>query len=160
MRFQCQPGCILCCEQKGYVYFNREDIARLARHLGITRTEFQRRYLCGRAPLLRFRKPRLKQCPFLVAGGCSVHAVKPLQCSAFPFWPELLARGNQRREAASYCPGMGKARSSISNPFARSPARCSGHFLNSTTRRREGLQSPGCQECDGREKLAPSEAIR
>jgi len=108
MRFQCQPGCILCCEQKGFVYLNGDDITRLARHLGITRTEFRGRYLCGRAPLLRLRKPRLKQCPFLAASGCSVHAVKPLQCSAFPFWPELLARGSQRREAARYCPGMGK----------------------------------------------------
>src|ERR1700758_3852074 len=47
MRFQCQPGCIRCCEQKGFVYVTREDIARLAEHLGITRAEFRRQYLCG-----------------------------------------------------------------------------------------------------------------
>ncbi len=47
MRFLCQSGCIRCCEQKGFVYVTRDDIARLAEHLGITRAEFRRRYLCG-----------------------------------------------------------------------------------------------------------------
>jgi hypothetical protein len=108
MRFQCQAGCIRCCEQKGFVYVNRDDIARLAEHLKITLAEFKRLYLCGTAPLLRFRKPRQKQCPFLLADGCSVHAVKPLQCSSFPYWPELLANAEERREAALYCPGMNK----------------------------------------------------
>jgi hypothetical protein len=106
MRFQCQPGCIRCCEAKGFVYVTHDDIGRLAEHVGITRTEFKRRYLCGTAPLLRFRKQRHKQCPFLLSNGCSVHAVKPLQCSSFPYWPELLAKASERREVAEYCPGL------------------------------------------------------
>jgi hypothetical protein len=108
MRFQCQPGCIACCNQKGYVYLTRDDIARLAEHLAITCAEFRRRYLCGAAPLLRFRKQRHKECPFLLADGCSVHAIKPLQCSSFPFWPGLLASAGERRQTATYCPGMNR----------------------------------------------------
>ena len=108
MRFQCQPGCIRCCEQKGFVYVTREDIARLAEHLGITRAEFKRRYLCGSTPPLRFRKMRHKQCPFLLSNGCSVHEVKPLQCQSFPFWPELLDKASERRAAAEYCPGLNR----------------------------------------------------
>jgi len=108
MRFQCQPGCIRCCEQKGFVYVNRDDIARLARHVGLTRAEFTRRYLCGSRGLLRFRKPPKKQCPFLLADGCSVHEIKPLQCSSFPYWPELLDKVSERRAAAEYCPGMNR----------------------------------------------------
>jgi hypothetical protein len=34
--------------------------------------------------------------------------VKPLQCSSFPYWPELLADASERRAAAEYCPGMNK----------------------------------------------------
>ena len=71
MRFQCQRGCIRCCEQKGFVYLTRDDIARLAAHLGLSQTEFRRRYLCGPPSLPRFRKPRGRQCPFLLADGCS-----------------------------------------------------------------------------------------
>jgi uncharacterized protein len=108
MRFQCQKGCVACCEQKGEVYLTRDDIARLAAHLGISRAEFRRRYLCGTAPLLRFRKQRHKACPFLQPDGCSVHAIKPMQCSSFPFWPELLNSARERREAKKYCPGLGR----------------------------------------------------
>jgi Fe-S-cluster containining protein len=107
MRFQCQPGCTRCCDRAGEVYLTREDIARLAAHLSIARAEFRRRYLCGTPPLLRFRRLRHKQCPFLLPEGCSVHEAKPLQCSSFPYWPELLASPDERREAATYCPGMG-----------------------------------------------------
>lgn len=108
MRFQCQPGCIHCCEQKGFVYVTREDIARIAAYLCISRAEFRRRYLCGSPPLLRFRKQRHKQCPFLLADGCSVNTVKPLQCSSFPFWPEILATAGERRKTATYCPGINR----------------------------------------------------
>ncbi len=108
MRFECQPGCIRCCEAKGFIYVTGEDVARLAAHVGLTRAEFKRRYLCGAAPLLRFRKQRNKQCPFLLSNGCSVHAVKPLQCSSFPYWPEVLAKASERREVAGYCPGMNR----------------------------------------------------
>jgi Fe-S-cluster containining protein len=106
MRFQCQKGCVACCEQKGYVYLTRDDIARLAEHLGISRAEFRRRYLCGTAPLQRLRKQSHKACPFLLPDGCSVHAIKPLQCSSFPFWPELLNSAAERHAAKSYCPGL------------------------------------------------------
>ena len=108
MRFQCQPGCIRCCEQKGHVYLTRDDIARLAAYLGLRRAEFRRRYLCGEPPLLRFRKQRHKQCPFLRADGCSVHAAKPLQCSSFPFWPEILGSAAERRNTEAYCPGLNR----------------------------------------------------
>jgi Fe-S-cluster containining protein len=106
MRFQCQPGCIRCCEQKGHIYVTPEDIARLAAHVGLSRAEFRRKYLCGTAPLLRFRKPRNRQCPFLKSDGCGVHEIKPMQCRAFPFWPEILDKASERREAAAYCPGL------------------------------------------------------
>lgn len=107
MRFQCQKGCIACCEQKGYVYLTRDDIARLAAHVGMSRAEFRRRYVCGTAPLERFRQLRHKPCPFLLPDGCSVHAIKPLQCSSFPFWPELLNSASEQQAAKNYCPGMG-----------------------------------------------------
>jgi uncharacterized protein len=106
MRFQCQPGCIRCCNQRGEVYVTRDDIARLAAYLRLSRAEFRRRYICGEPPLLRFRKQRHKECPFLLADGCSVHPAKPLQCSSFPFWPEILESAAGHLQAAAYCPGL------------------------------------------------------
>ena len=37
-----------------------------------------------------------------------MHVAKPLQCKAFPFWPEILDKASERRDAAAYCPGLGK----------------------------------------------------
>jgi len=110
MRFECQPGCVRCCTRKGVVYLTRKDIARIAAHLGLARAEFERRYVCGRAPLRRFRLRSGRPCPFLMADGCSIHAVKPLQCSSFPFWPELLSSAAERGRAAKYCPGMNRGK--------------------------------------------------
>jgi len=111
MRFECQRGCVACCEQKGDVYLTRDDVARMAEHLGISRAEFRRLYVCGEPPEMRLREPRHKACAFLLADGCSVHAAKPLQCRAFPFWPELLNSASERAKAMSYCPGLGKGES-------------------------------------------------
>jgi Fe-S-cluster containining protein len=34
--------------------------------------------------------------------------VKPTQCRAFPFWPELVESRREWLRTAHYCPGMGK----------------------------------------------------
>jgi hypothetical protein len=110
MRFECQPRCIRCCTRKGVVYVTAEDIARIARNLGLSGAEFRRRHICCKPPLLRLRVGRNKLCPFLFSDGCSIHQVKPLQCSSFPFWPELLASASERRKTAKFCPGMNRGK--------------------------------------------------
>jgi hypothetical protein len=57
---------------------------------------------------LRLRVPRHAQCHFLREGGCSIHEVKPAQCRAFPFWPELVDDKREWKKTAAYCPGIGK----------------------------------------------------
>lgn len=38
--------------------------------------------------------------------GCRVHAVKPSQCAAFPFWPELLEDQTVWEKSKRFCPGL------------------------------------------------------
>jgi len=38
--------------------------------------------------------------------GCSVYEVRPMQCSAFPFWESILASSGSWEIAAASCPGM------------------------------------------------------
>ncbi len=111
LRFQCQPGCTACCEQQGFVYLTAGDLTRIAAHVGMTEREFERRYVYRTKHLLRLRVPRHQQCHFLKDGGCSIHTVKPVQCRAFPFWPELVEGRDAKREwkkTAAWCPGIGK----------------------------------------------------
>ena len=108
MRFACQPGCTKCCEQQGFVYLTESDILRLAAFLKMTALAFERRYVYRTKNIRRLRVPRHAQCEFLKEGGCSVHEAKPLQCAAFPFWPELVGDRKNWSKAGEWCPGVGK----------------------------------------------------
>jgi Fe-S-cluster containining protein len=106
-RFTCQSGCTRCCEQKGFVYLSEEDLRRAAGFLGLSPAAFERRYVYRTRHLIRLRKPRRKQCPFLEATGCAIHPAKPTQCRLFPFWPELVGSRHAWRQTAEWCPGIG-----------------------------------------------------
>jgi uncharacterized protein len=108
LRFECQPGCTACCEQKGFVYLTEDDIPRIAQFLGMTPASFERRYVYRTRKRRRLRVPSDSQCSFLRDGGCSIHEVKPTQCRIFPYWPELLESRRKWLTTAKYCPGIGK----------------------------------------------------
>lgn len=108
LRFECQSGCTACCEQRGFVYLTEDDLRTAARFLGMTPGQFEAKYVYRTRRLLRLRKPRGSQCPFLVSGGCAIHPVKPAQCRLFPFWPELVSSPGEWRRTAQYCPGIGR----------------------------------------------------
>jgi Fe-S-cluster containining protein len=109
LRFECQPGCIRCCDTHGFVYLTEQDLLRMAAYVGLTPAEFEARYVFRTRHLLRLRKPRQKQCPFLSGRGCNVHPVKPVQCRVYPFWPEYVEnRDIWEYEGRHKCPGIGK----------------------------------------------------
>jgi Fe-S-cluster containining protein len=107
-RFACQPGCVACCTQKGWVYLTEDDIARAAAFLGMTAAAFEKRYVYRTRNQRRLRMAEASACPFLVESGCSIHPAKPTQCRIFPFWPELVESRKEWFGAARYCPGIGK----------------------------------------------------
>jgi uncharacterized protein len=108
LRFECQRGCTNCCQQKGFVYITESDLVRIAAFLKLTAAEFEKRFVYRTRHLLRLRMPRHSQCHFLREDGCSIHAVKPVQCRIFPFWPELMDDKREWKKTARYCPGIGK----------------------------------------------------
>ena len=108
VRFTCQPGCINCCNMQGFVYLTESDLKRAAKFVGMTPRAFEKKYVYRTLFEMRFRKPRDKQCPFLLEHGCSIHPAKPTQCKTFPFWPELIEKPAEWRRTARYCPGIGK----------------------------------------------------
>jgi len=107
LRFQCQPGCTICCERRGFVYLTEVDIAAGAAFLSMTPREFEKKYVYRTRRRMRLRMPKKATCPFLGERGCSIHPAKPVQCRTFPFWPELIYIWGEWAKAASYCPGIG-----------------------------------------------------
>lgn len=110
LRFACQRGCVDCCDEPGFVYLTPEDLKRAAALLDLTPREFEKRFVYRTRHLLRLRKPRGAQCPFLEADGCRIHAAKPTQCRAFPFWPEMIESGREWKKLARRCRGVGRGR--------------------------------------------------
>ncbi len=113
LRFECQPGCIQCCDRHGYVYITEDDLRRIAAFLGMTEAEFEAKYVYRTSRQLRLRKPRGSQCHFLLkradgTGSCKVHAVKPVQCRTYPFWPELVEYRDVWDHEAKKCPGINR----------------------------------------------------
>lgn len=109
LRFECQPDCAKCCEMEGYVYLSERDVTRIAEYLGQSQAEFESQHVYRTKHSRRLRKPgRGKQCGFLFGKQCSIHAVKPVQCRLFPFWPELVESAREWKQAGAMCPGIGK----------------------------------------------------
>ena len=106
-RFQCQPGCVNCCTQSGHIWVTDEDISRIAAYVKLDRTAFEKRYVCRGKQCARLTVPRRDSCHFLIQGGCGIHEVKPLQCRAFPYWPENVATRAAWKALRRYCPGIG-----------------------------------------------------
>ncbi|HWZ31052.1 MAG TPA: YkgJ family cysteine cluster protein [Bryobacteraceae bacterium] len=108
LRFECQRGCINCCDQEGFVYLTKTDLKRAAKFTGMSARAFESKYVYRTAHTLRFRKPPDKQCPFLEGHGCGIHPAKPTQCRTFPFWPELVEDPAAWKRTSRFCPGIGK----------------------------------------------------
>ena len=107
LRFTCQPGCINCCDQQGFVYLSEDDLLRAAAFTAMSAAEFEKRYVYRTRHLLRLRKPRRSQCHFLLGAGCAIHPAKPTQCRLFPYWPELVENRRAWEKTSRYCPGIG-----------------------------------------------------
>ena len=90
------------------MYLTEQDLGRAAAFLGLSQRAFERRYVYRTRHLLRLRKPRNSECPFLEAAGCAIHPAKPTQCSAFPFWPEHVENRKGWRVLRTACPGVGQ----------------------------------------------------
>ncbi len=78
----------LCCRMAGYVRVSREDIRRLARHLGLTVPEFEARHIIEKT---RKGEKRIKQgfktCQFLTEDRlCGVYEARPRDCRGYVCW--------------------------------------------------------------------------
>jgi uncharacterized protein len=107
-RFRCQPGCTKCCDTEGFVYLSEEDLQRAAKFVGLSVAEFEARYVIRYRRILRFRKPKAKQCHFLTPEGCAIHPAKPTQCRLYPFWPDFVEHPKAWKQEARKCPGIGQ----------------------------------------------------
>jgi len=112
--FSC-TGCGDCCSTGDdyYVYLTAEEAERIRNYLKLSKGWFRRRYLERLDNGERVAASAADgRCIFLDSSKqCKVYAVRPLQCSTYPFWPELVSTSKAWQAEAARCEGIncGKA---------------------------------------------------
>ncbi|MEM6333876.1 MAG: YkgJ family cysteine cluster protein [Planctomycetota bacterium] len=114
LSFACTQCGNCCTGPTGYVGFTNDEAKAMADHLGLSVTEFRKRYthqVAGQPSLTEVKRGRDYDCVFLTRdeqgkAGCSIYPVRPQQCRTWPFWPENLRTARDWADAAKTCPGM------------------------------------------------------
>ncbi len=85
-------ACNHCCPHK-YIQVNPYEVAGLARHLGITTTEFHTVFTENRGAILKRDADNV--CLFLTDYGCGVYPERPLVCRLYPLGRTLAPDGSE-----------------------------------------------------------------
>jgi Fe-S-cluster containining protein len=110
LNFTC-TRCSRCCRHdSGYVFLSETDISALASHFSLDRQAFIKRYCTsvdlGLAKRISLIEQENFDCVFWKDGGCSVYDARPLQCRAYPFWPQILDSPASWQDVRHECPGI------------------------------------------------------
>lgn len=109
LRFECQPNCGACCNQKGEVHVSSAEIHRLATFMRLSQPQFRKRYLRRAFGKYVLQDGAGDACIFLNEKlQCSVYEARPEQCRAYPFWPQVLQDRLSWDWESLKCPGIGK----------------------------------------------------
>jgi Fe-S-cluster containining protein len=77
-RLDCLKCPALCCRMAGYVRVSRDDIRRLAKHLGLSVSDFEKRHIVEEG---------FKTCQFLDDSHmCRVYDARPHDCRGYVCW--------------------------------------------------------------------------
>ncbi|AEM23223.1 hypothetical protein Bint_2624 [Brachyspira intermedia PWS/A] len=109
LTFSC-TGCGICCKEKGYVFFNDDDIKRASKLLEISPLVFINKYLEyeeGYGYYIKVTDD--KACTFLDENNrCTINSAKPNQCGTFPYWKEYMDKNGNliSGKFKRACPGV------------------------------------------------------
>ncbi len=115
LRFTCRQCGNCCSGDPGYVWATKEEIARIARHLGGANGWLDKKHLRRVGFKYSLTEKPNGDCIFLQRTkdgktGCAIYPVRPRQCRTWPFWPELLRSRAAWERATHKCPGMNTGR--------------------------------------------------
>ena len=105
--FSCTQ-CGECCKGYGGTYVSREDAAAIAGFIGMDAGQFTEKYCTRSGDRLLLTQQESGFCVFWKDKTCSIHAVKPGMCKAWPFIRSVAVDPENWEKMATMCPGMRK----------------------------------------------------
>ncbi len=108
LNFSC-TACAECCKGAGYVWVEKHEIRRLAKHLEMSYNAFTKKYVRAVNLRLALIDSPSEDCIFLGDDDhCRVYDVRPDQCRTWPFWKKNVASPRSWKETVKVCPGTGE----------------------------------------------------
>ncbi len=112
LQFECTQCGDCCTGAPGYVWVNAEEIAALAKHLGLPINEFEQKFVRKigvRKSLIEFENG---DCVFFdgKARKCTVYEARPRQCRTWPFWESNIHSPKAWKKTCQVCPGSGQGK--------------------------------------------------
>ena len=109
LRFQCTQCGDCCTGAPGYVWVTEDEIAALAKVVGVAIDEFEARFVRGvgsRKSLIEFDNG---DCVFFDGQSrkCKVYDARPRQCRTWPFWDSNIRTPQAWKKTCQVCPGSG-----------------------------------------------------
>ena len=112
LRFKCSQCGDCCTGAPGFVWVNKEEIAKLAAMFDLDVEAFEAKYI----RLVGIRKSLIEyangDCVFFdnQSRKCTVYDGRPRQCRTWPFWDSNIRTPEAWAETCSVCPGSGKGK--------------------------------------------------
>lgn len=105
--FECKK-CGCCCAGESTISITQEDIANLAKFLGITEEEFLKKYAVFKHPNRIEMKTKDGFCIFFDKESrlCTVHPAKPKRCREWPLIPIIFKDKENFEIIKSFCLGL------------------------------------------------------
>ncbi len=110
LRFGCTQ-CGDCCAGSSdyHVYLNATKAEEIRQFLQLSTGWFKRRYLAYDENSLVLQSHDDGRCILLGKDGrCRVYPVRPVQCSTYPFWPEIIKTTKSWYNESLRCEGIGQ----------------------------------------------------
>ncbi|MEW5310776.1 MAG: hypothetical protein WDW38_002540 [Sanguina aurantia] len=109
-KFMCTM-CGKCCTGEGEVWVSDKEATKIAGHLDMGLPQFYDTYSKAYSKHTGWRLLKSKlgstDCVFLGEDKkCGIHAVRPGQCSTYPWWPEMMTEEGWRWEKENLCEGF------------------------------------------------------
>ena len=113
LRFKCTQCGDCCTGAPGYVWVNKEEIANLARELGMNDIDrFEKLYVRRIGIRKSLREFPNGDCVLFDSETrkCTAYKARPRQCRTWPFWGSNLRTPAAWQQTCEICPGSGKGK--------------------------------------------------